>query len=76
MKFKEIHGIVLMVVALALCAVQGGIWMKSTAHAKSETEKQESQERHPPSEVAGIEGTILLVASGVLLSLRPKETIE
>ena len=76
MKFKETYGIVLMVVALALCALQGGIWMKSTAHAKSETDKQEREERHPPNEVAGIAGTILLVTSGVLLSLRPKDTVE
>jgi len=76
MQFKEIHGIVLMIVALALCALQGGIWMKSTAHAKSETEKQEREERHPPNEVVGIAGTLLLTASGVLLSLRPKETAE
>ena len=76
MHFKEIHGIVLMIVALALCALQGAIWFKTTAHARSETERQQREEHHPPNEMAGIAGTILLTASGVLLSLKPKETTE
>ena len=76
MRFKEIHGIVLVVVSLVLCAAQGWIWMKATARAKSETDVQERVERHPPNELAGLAGMTLLLVAGVALSLQPKETVE
>ena len=65
-----------MVLGLALCVLQGGIWLNSTAHARSETEKANRLSEHRPNEIPGIAGTLLLIAAGVLLSLRPSETTE
>ena len=76
MRFKEIHGVVLTIVAVVLCAAQGWIWMNTTAHAQSETDVQQRIERHAPSEILGLAGMTLLLVAGVALSLHPKETVD
>jgi hypothetical protein len=57
------------VISLVLFAVQAGLWVRSTAHARSETDKQNVEGQHPPNEIPGILATCLLVVAGVIASI-------
>ncbi len=67
-KRKQI-AIALFVVAIFLFGIQAGIWAKSTSQARSETDKQNIEQRHPPNELAGVAGIFLLIAAGVVASM-------
>jgi hypothetical protein len=59
--------------SLILCAMQAGIWARSTIHARSETEKANLESQHPPNEIAGVAGIFLLVTAGVIASIPPRD---
>jgi hypothetical protein len=69
LKKKRLNVIALIVFSLVLCALQAGIWARSTMHARSETDKANIESQHPPSEIAGIAGIFLLTAAGVIASI-------
>jgi hypothetical protein len=55
--------------SLILCAIQAGIWARSTIYAHSETDKTNIESQHPPNEIAGIVGLFLLFTTGVIASI-------
>jgi hypothetical protein len=69
MRLGKTGATILTVVSLILCAVQGVVWAKSIAQARSETDEQIKETRRPPNELPGLAGMGLLVLSGVLLSV-------
>ena len=71
---KKPVAVALLLMSLVLFAVQGAIWARSTAHTRSETDKQNVESRRPPSEVSGIAGVCLLIAAGVLASVPRRRT--
>jgi uncharacterized membrane protein YidH (DUF202 family) len=68
MRLTNRGAIIVIVLSLALCALQAGLWAKTEAHVRSETEMQARESRNPPSEIPGVVGLGLLVVAGVLLS--------
>ena len=69
-KKKRINLIALIIFSLVLCAIQAGVWARSTIHACSETDKANIESQHPPSEIAGLAGIfLLLTAAGVIASI-------
>ena len=72
MRHAKRNAIALFCVALILFLAQAGIWMKSTSQARSETDKQNMEGRHPANEFAGVVGTFALVLAGVLVSIPRK----
>ena len=75
MRNRKRIGIALFVVSLFLLGIQAGIWAKSTAHARSETDKQNIEEHRPPSEIAGIAGFTVLIIAGVIASIPSRNVI-
>ena len=69
LKNKKMNVIALLILSLILCAIQVGIWARSTAHARSETDKANIEGQHPPSEIAGVAGIFLLITTGVIASI-------
>jgi hypothetical protein len=69
MRNQKRNAIGLLVLGLILCAIQAGVWARSTAPARSETDKQNIEGHRPPSEMAGVAGTFLLIAAGVVASI-------
>lgn len=65
----------LLVVALILFATQAGIWVRETAHAQSETDKQNIEIQHAPNEMPFVASILLLIAAGALASI-PQREIE
>jgi len=68
MQLKKRHAIALTVIALILCVVQAGIWIKSTYHVGSQTAEMDKESQHSPTEIPGVAGFSLLVLAGVLVS--------
>jgi len=68
-KKKRTNLIALIIFSLVLCAIQAGVWARSTIHARSETDKANIESQHPPSEIAGIAGVFVLTAAGVIASI-------
>jgi hypothetical protein len=66
MHYQRSSAIALLVVSLLLFTLQAGLWAKATAHARSETDKQNMEVHHPPNEIPGLAGMFLLVAGGVI----------
>jgi uncharacterized protein len=66
---KRIVVISLFVLSLLFYAVQGAVWMRSTAHARSETDKQNMEQSHPPTYVPAIVASGLLVVAAALASI-------
>jgi hypothetical protein len=61
--------IALLVLSLILCAIQAGVWARSTIYARSETDKTNIESQYPPNEIAGIVGLFLLFTTGVIASI-------
>jgi uncharacterized membrane protein YidH (DUF202 family) len=61
--------IAVFIVSLVLFAIQAGLWMRATAHARNETDKQNLEEHRPPTEIAGVAGLFLLVVAGVIAAV-------
>jgi hypothetical protein len=68
-KHKKFTVIALLVFAVILCAVQAEVWAQSTSHTSSETDTANTVSQQPPSEIAGLAGTCLLVVAGVVASI-------
>ena len=66
---KKFTVIALFVLAVILCAVQAVVWTSSTRQARTETDKANLEGHQPPSEIAGLAGTCLLVVAGALASI-------
>jgi hypothetical protein len=62
MHHRKTIAIALLVISLILFAFQAGIWAKSEAHARTETDMQNIQS-HPPTEIPGLIGAFLLLAA-------------
>ncbi|MGB7730299.1 MAG: hypothetical protein WBL50_19880 [Candidatus Acidiferrum sp.] len=73
MRHRKRNAIAVFVVALLLFAVQAGLWVQSTNHARSETDKQNIEGHHPPNEMAGIAGMFLLVVAGAIAAIPSRE---
>lgn len=58
---------ILMVIAVALCILQGVLWAKSTASVRSHRESNDIV-GHSPTEIPGIAAISLLVYAGVMIS--------
>ena len=74
MRHKKGIAIAVFVLSLFLFAVQGALWVRSTAHAHSETDKQNIEVQHPPNEIPGIAATLILIAAAVIASVPPRAT--
>lgn len=66
---RKHKAIAVFVVSLVLFAIQAGLWIRSTDHARTETDKQNLEERHPPTEIAGVAGLFLLVVAGIIAAV-------
>jgi hypothetical protein len=69
LKNKKRNVIALLILSLILCGIQAGIWARSTIYAHSETDKTNIESQHPPNEIAGIVGLVLLFTTGVIASI-------
>ena len=76
MNITKRRAVTFTVIALLLCALQAGIWMRSTAHARSQTDVANKESQHPPTEIPGIAGLSLLIAVGVLVSIPQPHSSE
>lgn len=72
MRFSKRVVIGVFVLSLFFYAAQAVIWVRSTAHAHSETDKQIIEESHPPSYTPSIVATGLLVVAAALASMPAK----
>lgn len=68
MQSKTRKAVILTVLAVALCALQGGVWLRSTSHVRSQTDEANKEIQHPPTEIPGLAGFCLLVVAGVVAS--------
>jgi hypothetical protein len=69
MRNRKRNAIGLFLLGVILCAIQAAVWLRETAPARSETDKQNIEQHRPPSELAGVAGTLLLIAAGVVASI-------
>ncbi|MGB7438997.1 MAG: hypothetical protein WBR26_17420 [Candidatus Acidiferrum sp.] len=69
MRNRRPYAIAVFLIALFLYALQAGIWARSTAHARSETAKQNIEEHHQPTLFPAIAATIFLIAAGAIASV-------
>lgn len=69
MRNQKRNAIGLFVLGVILCAIQAVVWGKETAPAQSETDKQNIEQHRAPNELAGVAGTFLLIAAGVVASI-------
>jgi uncharacterized membrane protein YidH (DUF202 family) len=69
MELAKRKAILLTVIAVVLCILQAGIWMRSTAHEHSEIQKADAESQNPPTEIPGIAGFCLFIAAAVIVSV-------
>ena len=74
MRLAKRRAILFIFIALVLFALQAGLWSHSVAHDHSETDKQDSENRHPPTEIPGLAGICLLLAAGAVIVMGPPFT--
>lgn len=74
MRSKKRKAIVLTVVALVLCVLQAGIWVRAAEHVRTPTALQNKEGQHPSTDIPGVAGLCLLIAAVVVASLPPSET--
>jgi len=72
MRFSKRVVIAVFILSLFFYSVQAVIWVRSTAHARSETDKQITEQTHPPSAIPSIVATGLLVIAAALASIPTK----
>ena len=75
MRHQKRNAIGLLLLGIVLCAIQAAVWAWSTAPARSETDKQNTEQHQEPNELAGVAGTFLLIAAGVVASI-PRRPVE
>jgi hypothetical protein len=74
MRNKNQKTIVLTAVALVLCVLQAGIWIRATEHARTLTALQNKEGQQPSTDIPGVAGLCLLIAAGVVASMPSPET--
>jgi hypothetical protein len=62
----------LFVLSLCFYALQGAVWLRSTAQAHSETDKQNMEQHHPPSITPSLVATGLLIVAAAVASIPAK----
>lgn len=75
MRNRKRNAIAVFAVALLLYAVQAGLWVRAVSHTRSETDKQNIEERHPPNEMAGMAATFLLVVAGAIAAIPTRQML-
>ena len=71
MQVAKRRAILLVFVGLVLIALQAGLWSHSVAPDHSETDKQDTENQHPPTEIPGLAGFCLLIAAGAIVVMGP-----
>jgi hypothetical protein len=74
MHHRKRNSIGLFVLSLVLFMVQAGLWVHSSAPAHTETDKQNMEGNHPPTEIPGLVGMFLLVAAAAVASIPMRVT--
>ena len=69
MRVTKLAAFLIVLAPMVLCAIQAGVWIKSTSHVRSETDIQNRESRHRPSEIAGVAGMLLLLGEATVLSI-------
>jgi hypothetical protein len=67
-RIARIKANILMVIALALCVLQGGLWARSADHFRSQSDESNRVVQHSPTEIPGVAGLALLVYAGLMIS--------
>ena len=70
MRLTKKGALILVVISLALIAVQAEIWAKATSHSRSETQTENRMNPHHPSEIAGVSGLLLLTLTAAALCMQ------
>lgn len=68
MRIARIRANILIVVALALCVLQGGLWVRSAEHFRSQSDESNRVVQHSPTEIPGVAGLTILVYAGLMIS--------
>lgn len=68
MRIARIKATILIVIALALCVLQGGLWARSAEHFRSQSDESNRVVQHSPTEIPGVAGLALLVYAGLMAS--------
>lgn len=66
MRIARIKATILIVVALALCILQGGLWARSAEHFRTQSDESNLVVQHSPTEIPGVAGLALLVYAGLM----------
>ena len=69
MRVARRNAILLTAIALILCILQAGVWVHSTAHDHSETQKINTETQDPPTEIPGLAAFCLFVVAGAMAAL-------
>ncbi|HUN61008.1 MAG TPA: hypothetical protein VMU53_03410 [Candidatus Sulfotelmatobacter sp.] len=72
MRFSKRLVIAVFILSLFFYAAQALVWVHATAHARSETDKQITEQTHPPSAIPSIVASALLVLAAALASIPAK----
>jgi hypothetical protein len=72
MRHRKGISIAILVAGLILIGVEIGLWTKTIAPARTETDKQNIEGHHPPNEIPAIAGMCLLVTAAVIASIPTK----
>ena len=75
MRHRKGISIAILVAGLILIGIEIGLWTKTVAPARTETDKQNIEGHHPPNEIPAIAGMCLLVTAAVIASI-PTRTRE
>ncbi|HKV23879.1 MAG TPA: hypothetical protein VJN93_04750 [Candidatus Acidoferrum sp.] len=67
MKSKKRRAVTVLVIALALCALQAGLWVHSVSKDHSQTAEQNRIIQDPPLEFPGIAAVCLFIGTGIFL---------
>lgn len=61
----------LFVISVLLFAIQAGLWTHSLAPAHTETDKQNIEGHHPPTDLPILAGSLLLIVAAAIASIPP-----
>jgi hypothetical protein len=75
MRFSKRLVIAVFILSLFFYAAQAVIWVHATAHARSETDKQITEQTHPPSAIPSVVASALLVLAAALASIPTKRDL-
>jgi|GEM_PF-4938683 len=67
-RIARIKATILILLALALCVLQGGLWARSAEHFRSQSDESNRIVQHSPTEIPGVAGLSLLVYAGLMIA--------